>query len=114
MLDDLRHFPTPVYSRARRREYLWAILAAVLWIFGPSLTEEEGARRASANGEPPTLFADDPRELHELQMIWPLGCFAPKGEWIHQWGDGRTPYEAHPITGERAWKCVNADLRGRI
>lgn len=79
-----------------------------------AITEEEGARRASAGRDPlpPTLFADDPRELHQLEMVMPLGCFPPEAQWIRSWGDGRTPYERWP-DGTRPWKCVDADLRPR-
>ena len=110
----------------RRREYAWALATALLAIVaavGPfdleaervtaAIVEEEGARRAPANGLSPPLFAGDPRELHRNRPVFPLQCFPPEAQWIRQWGDGRTPYEAHPVTRQRPFVCVDADLRGR-
>lgn len=110
-------------------QYVIAAIAVVLGFYvglvGPvdleaekvtaAIVEEEVARRAAAGGVPPiSLFAADPRELHRLEFGLPLACFPPTREWIRQWGDGRTPYESHPRTGQRAWACVNADLRREI
>jgi hypothetical protein len=122
---DLRHFRAAWHSWPRRREYGWmaaaALLALWLAVFGPldleaarvtaEIVEEEGARRAPADGSPPDLFAGDPRELHRMVWVFPLACRAPAAQWIHGWGDGRMPHEAHPVTGQRPWVCVNADLR---
>lgn len=98
-----------------------ALLSLWLAVFGPmdleaarvtaAIVEEEGARRAPVGGSPPGLFTGDPRELHRLRIVFPLQCLAPEAQWIRQWGDGRTPYEAHPRTGQRPFVCVDADLR---
>jgi len=128
MLDDLRHFDGAARERIRgfaRGIVVGAIaggLLAAWWcklghmeleaarVTEARVLEVEGARRAPADGGL-TLFAGDPRELHRLVMIPPLGCFPPTGEWIRSWGDGQSPYESDPETGRRPWKCVNADLR---
>lgn len=122
--EDLRLFHT---TWPRRREYLWAAIAAALSLYlavvGPlayeaervsaTIAKEEVALRAPTDGTPfsPHPFVGDPRELHRLQFSAPLACQPPKAQWVRQWGDGRTPYEPHPRTRQRPWVCVNADLR---
>lgn len=124
----LPQIPERLETWERPRTRLWQALAAALGLcvlLGVrvdlealdariGLSEEEGARRAPADGSPPDPFAGDPRELHRLRLDLPLACLPPTREWIRQWGDGRLPWETNPHTGQRAWVCVNADLRREV
>lgn len=112
--EDLNHFHA---SWPRTREYGWAGLAAALaltsWleVVPPStpFLEEEGARAAELVGEViADRFSADPRDLPSRTLSLPLRCQPPAGQWIRQWGDGRSPFEVHP-DGTRPLRCVNAE-----
>ena len=112
--DDLRHYQV---NWPRKREYVWMTLAACLAIVGwlevvpPStpFLEEEGARAAElVGGVIADRFSADPRDLPGRTLSLPLRCQAPAGQWIRQWGDGRSPFEVHP-DGTRPLRCVRAE-----